>query len=309
MKKLIALSACAACLLDFAVQPCFGMIALKKTAEECKSARENFIKLTGDHLLADKLIWTRASNLVYNYISPQRYIEYAEQKGFKKTIIVGGTRVNHKESDKYKYLFVRDNGNPDVVCDIVDLKSKSTSFGEGMYDTVIFEHALMDGFTSAAVMGALNLLKPGGRLISDCYYGNKKVSSAYELIPEEHLRVEKFYLKNDPNDSWYWFVTDNYYNGELIGKRLANLCLCTNNKNSTFYSSEAGPNRSTAELKSDAIKIFEENIGKFKEFLQPKEEKEDMIEKIEFKNVTPGTEEWPEQINKDVPVMIITKKK
>jgi hypothetical protein len=167
---------------------------------------------------------------------------------------------------------------PDVVCDIRRLTS---CFTKGKYDRIIFENVDYDvSFTKKAIDEALNLLKPGGVLIS----------STFPLLHpgSPSMTVEKTFASSkitlDMENGGYFFYSKGFLKVE--GSPLL------------YWPNENCPtviDTINEKLALATRKCWGESIS-------------NQIENIEFKKVSTGSLAWPshdEASSKDV--MIIQK--
>jgi hypothetical protein len=118
---------------------------------------------------------TKETDNFNGYKNVQEYLDYAELAQKRKILIVGAGRGNNSDKkfygDNIKDYFlidIEEKHQPDIALDVTNLSELDD--GRGQFDIVIFEFLPDDaGFCFKAINGAMDLLKPGGKLISTAF--------------------------------------------------------------------------------------------------------------------------------------------
>lgn len=136
-----------------------------------------------------------------------KYFDYTNTNKIPKIIIVGSGRGKVSEKNDYAKEVYKERANnyllvnyekaergvgigtaPDIDCNILDLGS-SEQFSKEKYDIIVFENVdYKYSFSRKAIKGALELLKPGGYLVSSTFptpYYSKNLTPYYSENPNE----------------------------------------------------------------------------------------------------------------------------
>ncbi|MDR3317416.1 MAG: hypothetical protein LBS71_01260, partial [Puniceicoccales bacterium] len=118
-----------------------------------------------------------------NFGDLNAYTAYVDSKSLPRIMLVGSGRgpINYSSEDNYAnktysqpfhYFLVdiKSEHLPDLVCNVKELGSKMQ--GENIFSIIIFECiSIFESFNKEAIGSALTLLKPGGRFVTNNYYG------------------------------------------------------------------------------------------------------------------------------------------